>query len=123
MQYCGVIALVFLGVFFSSHAYFDVHHWQLTSATMSVKILFFVARRHYELQLMRHVYQEWHEMWWELRKEWRLMVRAECHHRYEAKGQRFFVYLSFKAIYLCQINSVKLYIYRYHSRLSTFQGF
>ena len=20
-------------------------------------------------------------MWWEVRKEWRLMVRAECHHR------------------------------------------
>uniref|UniRef100_K1QQN7 SFI1-like protein n=1 Tax=Magallana gigas TaxID=29159 RepID=K1QQN7_MAGGI len=39
-------------------------------------------RRHYELQIMRRVYQEWHEMWWELRKEWRLMVRAECHHRY-----------------------------------------
>ncbi|XP_022344687.2 protein SFI1 homolog [Crassostrea virginica] len=40
------------------------------------------ARRHYELHLMRWIYQEWHEMWWEVRKEWRLMVRAECHHRY-----------------------------------------
>lgn len=65
---------------------------------MSVKILFFFARRHYELQLMRRVYQEWHEMWWELRKEWRLMVRAECHHRYETNGQRLFVYLSLKAV-------------------------
>lgn len=119
MQYCGVIALVFLG-FFLAHMLILMY---IMTATMSVKILFFVARRHYELQLMRHVYQEWHEMWWELRKEWRLMVRAECHHRYETKGQRCFVYLSFKAIYLCQINSVKLYIYRYHSRLSTFQGF
>ncbi|XP_061186254.1 protein SFI1 homolog [Saccostrea echinata] len=46
------------------------------------RVLPSVARRHYETHLMRQVYREWHGMWWEVRKEWRLMVRAECHHRY-----------------------------------------
>ncbi|XP_062588757.1 protein SFI1 homolog [Saccostrea cucullata] len=46
------------------------------------RVLPSVARRHYETHLVRQVYREWHAMWWEVRKEWRLMVRAECHHRY-----------------------------------------
>ncbi|XP_053406636.1 protein SFI1 homolog [Mercenaria mercenaria] len=40
------------------------------------------AREHYRLRLLRQTFRVWHEMWWELRKEWRLVVRAECHHRY-----------------------------------------
>ncbi|KAK3095944.1 hypothetical protein FSP39_021123 [Pinctada imbricata] len=39
-------------------------------------------RSHYERQLKQKAFYEWHDFWWGLRKEWRLMVRAECHYRY-----------------------------------------
>ncbi|XP_025095899.1 protein SFI1 homolog [Pomacea canaliculata] len=40
------------------------------------------ARRHYNLGLVRKSFAVWHLFWWEIRQEWRLMVRAECHYRY-----------------------------------------
>ncbi|KAL4231291.1 spindle pole body protein Sfi1 [Mactra antiquata] len=40
------------------------------------------ARAHYHGRLIRIAFKAWHDMWWELRKEWRLVIRAECHHRY-----------------------------------------
>ncbi|KAJ8317443.1 hypothetical protein KUTeg_005347 [Tegillarca granosa] len=40
------------------------------------------AKWHFEKRLMGMVFKEWKTMWWEVRKEWRLMIRAECHYRY-----------------------------------------
>ncbi|KAK7500812.1 hypothetical protein BaRGS_00008056 [Batillaria attramentaria] len=40
------------------------------------------ARQHYEAGLLHKAFSEWHMYWWELRQEWRLSVRAECHYRY-----------------------------------------
>ncbi|XP_052228525.1 protein SFI1 homolog isoform X2 [Dreissena polymorpha] len=40
------------------------------------------ARHHYETRLLRRTFGAWHLLWWELRKEWRLEVRAECHYRF-----------------------------------------
>ncbi|XP_076434812.1 uncharacterized protein LOC143274771 [Babylonia areolata] len=40
------------------------------------------ARAHYNETLVGKMFAVWHVYWWELRQEWRLMVRAECHYRY-----------------------------------------
>ncbi|XP_052773983.1 protein SFI1 homolog [Mya arenaria] len=40
------------------------------------------ARHHYQRRLLRGTFRVWHLMWWELRREWRLVVRAECHFRF-----------------------------------------
>ncbi|XP_021371875.1 protein SFI1 homolog [Mizuhopecten yessoensis] len=41
-----------------------------------------VARAHYRRKLMLEAFRDWYDMWWVVRKEWRLLVRAECHYRY-----------------------------------------
>ncbi|XP_069139163.1 protein SFI1 homolog [Argopecten irradians] len=41
-----------------------------------------VARAHYHQKIMREAFRDWYDMWWVVRKEWRLLVRAECHYRY-----------------------------------------
>ncbi|KAL8609835.1 hypothetical protein ACOMHN_020670 [Nucella lapillus] len=40
------------------------------------------ARAHYHEALVGRSFALWHVYWWELRQEWRLTVRAECHYRY-----------------------------------------
>ena len=39
------------------------------------------CRAHYRERLVMKMFAVWHLDWWELRQEWRLMVRAECHYR------------------------------------------
>ncbi|KAL5022131.1 hypothetical protein ScPMuIL_001286, partial [Solemya velum] len=46
------------------------------------RVLPSVACAHYERHLLSWVFEEWHDFWWCLRREWRLLVRAECHYRY-----------------------------------------
>ncbi|CAH1257862.1 SFI1 [Branchiostoma lanceolatum] len=41
-----------------------------------------VARALYEKKLKKKAFGEWKDMWWELRKEWKLLIRAEYHNRY-----------------------------------------
>ncbi|KAI8490309.1 spindle pole body protein Sfi1 [Branchiostoma belcheri] len=41
-----------------------------------------VARVLYEKRLKKKAFSEWKDMWWELRKEWKLLIRAEYHNRY-----------------------------------------
>ncbi|XP_060082436.1 protein SFI1 homolog [Ylistrum balloti] len=41
-----------------------------------------VARAHYHRKLILAAFKDWYDMWWVVRKEWRLLVRAECHYRY-----------------------------------------
>ncbi|KAL3865118.1 hypothetical protein ACJMK2_006747 [Sinanodonta woodiana] len=41
-----------------------------------------VARGHFQKRLLKKLFGQWHELWWELRREWRLEIRAEYHHRY-----------------------------------------
>ncbi|XP_052101609.1 protein SFI1 homolog isoform X2 [Mytilus californianus] len=47
------------------------------------------ARYHYQKHIMKLAFNEWYDMWWHVRKEWRLMVRAECHFRYLAWTKYF----------------------------------
>ncbi|CAG2201769.1 SFI1 [Mytilus edulis] len=47
------------------------------------------ARYHHQKHLMKLAFDEWYDMWWHVRKEWRLMVRAECHFRYLAWTKHF----------------------------------
>ncbi|XP_041370405.1 protein SFI1 homolog [Gigantopelta aegis] len=41
-----------------------------------------LARLHHDQRLLSLCFRQWHLYWWEVRQEWRLMVRAECHYRY-----------------------------------------
>ncbi|XP_019646058.1 PREDICTED: protein SFI1 homolog [Branchiostoma belcheri] len=41
-----------------------------------------VARVLHEKRLKKKAFSEWKDMWWELRKEWKLLIRAEYHNRY-----------------------------------------
>ncbi|XP_069789174.1 protein SFI1 homolog isoform X3 [Narcine bancroftii] len=40
------------------------------------------ARSHYCHALLNKVFDEWKEQWWCTHVEWKLMVRADCHYRY-----------------------------------------
>ena len=32
--------------------------------------------------LLRHAFEQWHDLWWTARREWGLSVRADLHDRY-----------------------------------------
>ncbi|XP_033618219.1 protein SFI1 homolog isoform X3 [Fukomys damarensis] len=40
------------------------------------------ARFYYEQKILRKVFERWREEWWVSHREWKLRVRADCHHRY-----------------------------------------
>ncbi|XP_019864396.1 PREDICTED: protein SFI1 homolog isoform X2 [Amphimedon queenslandica] len=46
-----------------------------------------VARQHYRTRLLRKIIMGWKEVWWEGHREWKLMIRAECHDRYRLWGR------------------------------------
>ncbi|XP_065837825.1 protein SFI1 homolog isoform X2 [Oscarella lobularis] len=40
------------------------------------------ARDYYRRKILLLILKEWHSLWWEQRREWRLLVRADIHRRY-----------------------------------------
>ncbi|XP_060581928.1 protein SFI1 homolog isoform X2 [Ruditapes philippinarum] len=73
----------------------------------------FQAREHYRRRLLRVTFRVWHGMWWELRKEWRLVVRAECHHRYVLWQRTFSAWREFVEIQ--KVKSAKLILAERHA--------
>ena len=59
----------------------DVWHNIIYAIIILTKGIHLFDRYHYNKHIMRQVFSEWYDMWWHVRKEWRLMVRAECHFR------------------------------------------
>ncbi|CAH2295373.1 Hypothetical predicted protein [Pelobates cultripes] len=59
------------------------------------RVLLSTARLHYSHRLLHSCFVQWKEEWWVLRKEWRLTVRAECHHRYTLYRLYFQAWRSF----------------------------
>uniref|UniRef100_UPI00398E3A78 protein SFI1 homolog isoform X2 n=1 Tax=Pristiophorus japonicus TaxID=55135 RepID=UPI00398E3A78 len=45
------------------------------------------ARSHYRHAVLSKAFDEWKDQWWSVRIEWKLMVRADCHHRYYVYNQ------------------------------------
>ncbi|XP_067656638.1 protein SFI1 homolog [Haliotis asinina] len=66
------------------------------------RVTLFKARTHFNNRLLKMMFGVWYDMWWELRKEWRLQVRAECHHRYVLWSHSFQAWK-----YFVQIQRVK----------------
>ncbi|CAL1530935.1 unnamed protein product [Lymnaea stagnalis] len=56
-----------------------------------------LAQQHHEMRLMQKAFNEWYDFWWEIVKEWRLSVRAECHYRYKLGVQMFLKWKAFIA--------------------------
>ncbi|KAM4707682.1 protein SFI1 homolog [Discoglossus pictus] len=46
------------------------------------RVLPSTARHHHNHQLLRLYFTKWEDEWWELCKEWKFSIRAECHYRY-----------------------------------------
>ncbi|XP_064652866.1 protein SFI1 homolog [Lineus longissimus] len=46
------------------------------------RVLPSVAKVHHEKAIVREAFAEWYDLWWTIRKEWRLLIRAQCHDRY-----------------------------------------
>ena len=59
----------------------DVWHNIIYAIIFLTKGIHLFDRYHYNKHIMRQGFSEWYDMWWHVRKEWRLMVRAECHFR------------------------------------------
>nr|XP_033813016.1 protein SFI1 homolog [Geotrypetes seraphini] len=55
------------------------------------RILPHKARNYYQRKLLLLTFSKWKEEWWIFHKEWKLTIRAVCHHRY------FLYNLTFKA--------------------------
>uniref|UniRef100_A0A4W3HLY8 Sfi1 spindle body domain-containing protein n=1 Tax=Callorhinchus milii TaxID=7868 RepID=A0A4W3HLY8_CALMI len=51
------------------------------------RILPSTAKSHYCHLLLSKTFGEWKEKWWIVWKEWKLMVRADCHYRYYMYNQ------------------------------------
>ncbi|XP_043977148.1 protein SFI1 homolog isoform X7 [Gambusia affinis] len=48
------------------------------------RVLPLQARSHYIRGLLRRAFETWRDDWWKSRREWSLLLRAECHYREEA---------------------------------------
>uniref|UniRef100_A0AAV2M7X4 Sfi1 spindle body domain-containing protein n=1 Tax=Knipowitschia caucasica TaxID=637954 RepID=A0AAV2M7X4_KNICA len=40
------------------------------------------AKFHYKDTTLKRIFDTWKDVWWTSRREWSLMLRAECHHKY-----------------------------------------
>ncbi|XP_033126478.1 protein SFI1 homolog isoform X2 [Anneissia japonica] len=54
-----------------------------------------IARNHYKKVLFRKVMTEWKDLWWTGRKEWKLMIRADCHNRYRLWRQTWVTWMQY----------------------------
>ena len=50
------------------------------------RVLPHVAGHHHTLSLERKVFTAWREVWWDSRREWKLVIRADCHNRFACWG-------------------------------------
>lgn len=51
------------------------------------RVLPHVAGHHHTLSLERKVFTAWREVWWDSRREWKLVIRADCHNRFACWGE------------------------------------
>ncbi|KAM4582579.1 protein SFI1 homolog [Fundulus diaphanus] len=53
------------------------------------------ARRHYSRGILRRAFDRWRDDWWTSRREWSLLMRAECHYRYYLFNWTFYGWRNF----------------------------
>ncbi|XP_043977142.1 protein SFI1 homolog isoform X2 [Gambusia affinis] len=52
-------------------------------------------RSHYIRGLLRRAFETWRDDWWKSRREWSLLLRAECHYRYYLFNLAFYGWRNF----------------------------
>ncbi|XP_053557989.1 protein SFI1 homolog isoform X2 [Bombina bombina] len=62
------------------------------------RVLLSTARHHHNRRVLRLCFGIWKEEWWILRKEWKLSIRADCHHRYVLYNVCFLAWRSYLLI-------------------------
>ncbi|XP_063171817.1 protein SFI1 homolog isoform X2 [Candoia aspera] len=53
------------------------------------------ARAYFVRKTLQKTFGEWKEEWWVLCREWKLIVRADCHHRYSLYNKAFQAWRSY----------------------------
>ncbi|XP_050397513.1 protein SFI1 homolog [Patella vulgata] len=70
------------------------------------RVLPSTALQHYKRIIIRKVFDAWYDDWWEVRQEWRLLIRAECHYRYVVWGRIIAAWKEY--VYLCRVRNAKM---------------
>ncbi|MEQ2157678.1 hypothetical protein GOODEAATRI_004126 [Goodea atripinnis] len=71
------------------------------------------ARCHYSRGVLRRAFERWRDDWWTSRREWSLMMRAECHYRV-----MFCVLLEAMAQRACRLRLVRKCLSEWRKALS-----